>query len=70
MGAWLNRSINEEGGHGVTELGWIGAGFYEDIGNAVAAEIRTAEDEIAAAIGEGAALVVEAQAELDVSGQI
>jgi hypothetical protein len=39
MGAWLNRSINEEGGHGVTELGWIGAGFYEDIGNAVAAEI-------------------------------
>lgn len=40
----LGISIDDPGGHGVADLGGIGAGFDDNVGNAAATEVGATED--------------------------
>lgn len=64
------RSVDDPSGHGVADLRGFRAGFHDDVGDAVAVEIGAAYDKITAAVGEGAALVVETEADFDVGRQV
>lgn len=54
----------------MTELGGIGAGLDEDVGDAAIGEVGGAENEGARAVGEDGALVVHAEADLGVGGEV
>jgi hypothetical protein len=62
--------VDEDGLDGVAELGWVAAGFEEDGNGAVGAEVSGAECEVAAAVLEGDALVVETEADFEVGGEV